>query len=722
MTVFYKYILLFVVVMSSCGQYQVIQNSNSAAHIKDTDIFVSPQGDDMQSGKINAPLKTVSAAIKIIEPNATVYLRKGLYSETVLIHTSKKNIRIQAYNNETPVITGNEIVGNWKQFKGNIYYAEIAQVVTQLFIDKEQMSLAKWPNQVSKNPFEYKYANGNIAYKSHERTSLLIDENLKELENTKLKGAKIWLPYPLKSTWNSFTETVVNLHDNSLAFTSVGYFNKGGNDSVINQQSRKIKSESNGQYEEIAPNVNYYLTGALALLDAEREWYYDVTSKRLYFMAPEGQHPSKYNVLARTRLEGVVIKGSNVVLNGIDFFAATATIKGNNNTIENCNFLYPRPYYLTAKFKEQSGVSIQGNFNTIKKCEVAYSWGTGISMLKSKDGRIEDCLVHDVNWSGSVAPGISVDGTRITVKNNTVYACGRSGIRHYRVYSSIFTKNHIYRYGLINHDLGAIKGGLQDYKNSVWSYNYCHDTDVNIAKAGIYLDASNDNATVHHNVMYNVHLAINGNVTNDSVYNNTLVADNAKQKTWSHFIRKGNNWDYKSVYTWNNFSTNSVKGTEIKHNLKIRFIEDMGFVGYEYGDFRLKSNSPAINYGSLFENENNEKIKVDAGAYAYNKQLENGNWIPGITWSPKWNKVPVAEFEWKKQIEDSKEISFKITNASDSEGWILRYDWDFGDGETAFGKEVTHTYAKNGKYQVALKIQDNLRGVSIIEKQIELKK
>ncbi|HEX7028486.1 MAG TPA: PKD domain-containing protein [Gammaproteobacteria bacterium] len=46
-------------------------------------------------------------------------------------------------------------------------------------------------------------------------------------------------------------------------------------------------------------------------------------------------------------------------------------------------------------------------------------------------------------------------------------------------------------------------------------------------------------------------------------------------------------------------------------------------------------------------------------------------------------------------------------NASDRDGTIESYAWDFGDGQTGTGSNVTHTYAGPGKYAVTLTVTDN---------------
>ncbi|MBU1915355.1 MAG: PKD domain-containing protein, partial [Candidatus Thermoplasmatota archaeon] len=43
----------------------------------------------------------------------------------------------------------------------------------------------------------------------------------------------------------------------------------------------------------------------------------------------------------------------------------------------------------------------------------------------------------------------------------------------------------------------------------------------------------------------------------------------------------------------------------------------------------------------------------------------------------------------------------------DTDGSIVSYDWDFGDGSTATGVDASHTYAKDGTYTITLLVTDN---------------
>ncbi|RQG99211.1 glycosyl hydrolase family 18 protein [Natrarchaeobius oligotrophus] len=64
----------------------------------------------------------------------------------------------------------------------------------------------------------------------------------------------------------------------------------------------------------------------------------------------------------------------------------------------------------------------------------------------------------------------------------------------------------------------------------------------------------------------------------------------------------------------------------------------------------------------------------------------------------------VARFDASiDRVEVGDEIEF---DASDSEGEIDSYEWEFGDGETADGEAVEHTFDDEGEYEVELTVED----------------
>ena len=88
-----------------------------------------------------------------------------------------------------------------------------------------------------------------------------------------------------------------------------------------------------------------------------------------------------------------------------------------------------------------------------------------------------------------------------------------------------------------------------------------------------------------------------------------------------------------------------------------------------------------------------------------------------ITDAAASNAPPSANFS--HQNTDSL-FTFDATSSYDSDGSIVEYKWDFGDGNTALGPVVSHTYTELSSAQVTLTLKDNNGGISIIQRSVSL--
>ncbi|MCM8765683.1 MAG: S8 family serine peptidase [Candidatus Omnitrophica bacterium] len=52
-------------------------------------------------------------------------------------------------------------------------------------------------------------------------------------------------------------------------------------------------------------------------------------------------------------------------------------------------------------------------------------------------------------------------------------------------------------------------------------------------------------------------------------------------------------------------------------------------------------------------------------------------------------------------------VNFSAEGSTDTDGEIVAYNWDFGDGNTGSGKTTSHTYNKAGTFVVHLSVKDN---------------
>ncbi|MEM2878241.1 MAG: PKD domain-containing protein [Candidatus Hadarchaeales archaeon] len=70
-------------------------------------------------------------------------------------------------------------------------------------------------------------------------------------------------------------------------------------------------------------------------------------------------------------------------------------------------------------------------------------------------------------------------------------------------------------------------------------------------------------------------------------------------------------------------------------------------------------------------------------------------------------KPPEARISGPSTAMVGEEVFFSGENSNDEDGSIVGYSWNFGDGTTGSGREVTHTYSAPGSYSVVLTVIDN---------------
>jgi len=70
------------------------------------------------------------------------------------------------------------------------------------------------------------------------------------------------------------------------------------------------------------------------------------------------------------------------------------------------------------------------------------------------------------------------------------------------------------------------------------------------------------------------------------------------------------------------------------------------------------------------------------------------------------NRAPVANAGLDQTVQVGTVVSFDGSASSDPDGDALTYNWDFGDGGTAAGQKVTHTYTGVNTYTVTLTVSD----------------
>lgn len=99
--------------------------------------------------------------------------------------------------------------------------------------------------------------------------------------------------------------------------------------------------------------------------------------------------------------------------------------------------------------------------------------------------------------------------------------------------------------------------------------------------------------------------------------------------------------------------------------------------------------------------------RVLTGSEIVSTYLAGGGEVP--------NLAPIASFTSSTNFLD---VSLDASSSTDPDGSIVSYEWDFGDGGTATGASVAHTYAEAGSYVVTLTVTDDRGGTGTTSEQV----
>lgn len=93
-------------------------------------------------------------------------------------------------------------------------------------------------------------------------------------------------------------------------------------------------------------------------------------------------------------------------------------------------------------------------------------------------------------------------------------------------------------------------------------------------------------------------------------------------------------------------------------------------------------------------------LTIDDGSGAFNSRTRDSFtvWV---------NAPPQADPGPEQRVAAQQELTLDASASADSDGKILHYRWDLGDGQTAQGRQITHRYAEPGEYTVTLEVEDD---------------
>jgi hypothetical protein len=495
-------------------------------HVAQDALFVAPEGNDQGSGTMTDPFLTITKCATIAVRGQFCVLRGGTYHESV---KPNSGVTIEPYDGEVVTLDGTDPITDWKSFKGDIYQAKVDLPIddgNQLFVGKEMMTEARWPNGT--DLFHVNWAIAAPGTSSNK----IVDSRLPDLD---WAGAKIHL----WSGTNPFSHQT----------------------GVVTQSGRGTLGIDVGQVDTCpsicpAPGGYYYLYGSLAALDSEREWFYDSSNGTLYFWAPGGVNPNELDVRVKRRSYAFDLSGrSGVTITDINLFACAIFMDSSSqdNTLDGIEAQYVSHFTSLSPSEnsmggwsmildhvDNSGIILDGTANILRNSIIEYSAGNGIT-LKGDGNTVENNLIYNVDYIGNYCAGIVIENytnrTTAVVAHNTIHTAGRSTIEFLAAVNEDVSYNNLFGGMLLTRDGGEIYACCDQVAyNTRIHHNWIHDTQSLVAGmgsqyslSGIYIDNGSSNFEIDQNVLWNNdygNIILNGaggtHPENNRVYNNSV--------------------------------------------------------------------------------------------------------------------------------------------------------------------------------------------------------
>jgi hypothetical protein len=568
-----------------------------------TDFFVATNGNDLASGSFATPFRTINRCAQTAVAGDTCVMRAGTYRESVRPANSGASaspITFVAYAGETVTVSGAEIVSGWTQHSGNIYranvtlpvngYADTGFFANQVFVNGDMMVEARWPN-TNLDLMRQDYAGGGV--ESPNGLDAIVRNNGIPNIGESWVGATVWTQEWYTTRTGTITGVVPDSDGKALNATMTAPWARGG--------------------------FWFYLTNKLGLLDSAREWFYDGTTSQLYLWAPSGGTPSNVEAKQRTFAFDLTYR-SHITVRDINLFAATITTSNASTgvTIDNITAKYVSHHVtlpqlpisestgytgtsndlIVASHAHDTGIQLRGQGHTIKNSRVSWSSGNGV-LVQGSNHTISNNVVENTNYVVSYAAALRLNGQGHKITHNTLRRTGRDAmVVDWHTAPFDFTDgdigyNDISDFGLRSTDLGAIYFCCYiNLDRTRIHHNLIHDAfgwSPFWGSRAIYLDIESYNATVDHNVVWNLqwaadHAAYVGSSQRGyhKLYNNTFLT--------SMFIDEG-------VEAKNNIfrGSTSIPSANASNNLLSNV--DPQLIDAANGNLRLQSSSPAINAG-----------------------------------------------------------------------------------------------------------------------------
>ncbi|MBN1184854.1 MAG: right-handed parallel beta-helix repeat-containing protein [Bacteroidales bacterium] len=579
------------------------------------DIWVSPNGNDSNSGTKEKPLKTVLMAVRkirelrrlndpSIKGGVHIILKGGLYQqvEPVILRpedsgTEDSPTWIEAAPGEAPVISGGMVVAGWK-----LMDADLPGLPSKT---KGKIWVADIPKVGGRNlEFRQLWINNNKAV----RASNLNDGTLDRILSVNKAKQELWIPIP-KTSLTHIDQLEFVIHQWwAIAILRVKSIDIAGDSARVTfyQPESHIEFEHPwpapfiDEKKDLNGNSAFYFANAPELLNQPGEWFEDVNAGKVYYWPKDDENLAKDEVVV-PYLENILsIKGtldnpvSHIYFKGVQFeHAAWMRPSKQGHVPLQAGWSITDAYKLLepgtpdkaglenqAWIERQSaGVTVE-NANNIhfQRCRFQHMAGSALDFVSGTNHNlVEGCIINDIGGTGlqmgffgsevfeAHVPYNPTDEREVcqfeTIKNNLITDCtnedwGCVGISVGYAQNVNIEHNEVSN---LNYSGICIGWGwtktITCMKNNRVHANYIHHFAKNMYDVGgIYTLSAQPNTEISENRIENLEKAPYAHIPEHYQY---IYFDEG-----SSYIRSINNWTEKDKF----FSNTPGPGNEWKNN------------------------------------------------------------------------------------------------------------------------------------------------------------
>lgn len=130
-----------------------------------------------------------------------------------------------------------------------------------------------------------------------------------------------------------------------------------------------------------------------------------------------------------------------------------------------------------------------------------------------------------------------------------------------------------------------------------------------------------------------------------------------------------------------------------------------GYIASYFWDFEVGVSSMGENITYIYSEPGDYTVTLTV---TDNESATDTDTVIVTVMPPPVNEPPVANAEPKNQsVYVGEEALFRGNESYDTDGDIISYYWDFGDGTSESGENISHVYSVYGNYSVNLTVTDN---------------